>query len=122
MSLKGSVHVEHELSDVQKLRTEFQQMVQLRQASSMDAMRNMLAEFVRDDGQSESGCVEGSAAVGQRPAPAGLTAVEDSPGWAVPIALPETPAEAWLVRDTATAGRETILQFTRRKFAQFRRN
>ena len=33
MSAKGSAHVEHEMSEVQKLRIEFQQMVQPRQAS-----------------------------------------------------------------------------------------
>ena len=43
MSSKESAHVEHETSEVQKLRVEFQQMVQLGQASLTDAVRNMLA-------------------------------------------------------------------------------
>ena len=54
MSAKGSAHVEHETVELQKLRIEFQQMVQLRQASLMDTMKNMLAEFMRGNGQSES--------------------------------------------------------------------
>ena len=81
-----------------------------RQACLMDAMRNTVAEFIRDDGQSEFGGVEGSAAVGGRPARAGPTAVGDSPGGAAPTAVRETLAEAGLVRDTATAVRETILR------------
>ena len=54
MSAKGSAHVEHETVELQKLRIEFQQMVQLRQASLMDTMKNMLTEFMRGNGQSES--------------------------------------------------------------------
>ena len=77
----------HETSEVQKLRTEFRQMVQLRQASRLDATRNTLAEIMRNNGQSESGGVVGSAAVGESPARAGPIAVGDSPGGAVPTAV-----------------------------------
>ena len=48
MPSKGSAHVDHETSEVQKLIIEFQQMVQLGQASLMDAMRNMPADLMRD--------------------------------------------------------------------------
>ena len=41
----------------------------------MNAMRNMLAEFTRDNGQSESGGVVGSAAVGESPGGAISTVV-----------------------------------------------
>ena len=51
MSLKGSTHVENKTSEMQKPGIEFQQLVQQGQASLMDAMMNMLAELVRDDGQ-----------------------------------------------------------------------
>ena len=46
--------MEPETCKVQKRRIEVQQTVQLKQASFMDAMRNMLAEFMRDNSQSES--------------------------------------------------------------------
>ena len=63
----------------------------------MDAMRNMMADFTRDNGRPQSGDTEGRAAVGE------------SPGGAVPTAVRETPGEAELIRDTVvTAVRETI--------------
>ena len=48
------------------------------QAFLLDAMRNMLAEFIRDDGPSESGSAEGSDAVEESPAGAGRTAVRET--------------------------------------------
>ena len=81
MSLKGSANVEHEISEVQELIIELQQIIQLRQASLMDAIRKMLAEFMRD-GQSESGSSEGSAAV------------VESLTWAEPTAVGQSPAGA----------------------------
>ena len=77
--------MEHEISQVQKLIVELQQMIQLGQASLMDAMRNMLAEFMRDGGQSESGSAEGSAVVGESLAAAGPAAVGQSPAGAGPL-------------------------------------
>lgn len=44
-----------------------------------DAMRNMMADFMRDNGRSESGGAKGSAAVGESPAGAGPTAVRNTP-------------------------------------------
>ena len=82
--------MEHEISQVQKLIVELQQMIQLGQASLMDAMRNMLAEFMRDGGQSESGSAEGSAVVGESLAAAGPAAVGQSPAGAGPTAVRET--------------------------------
>ena len=64
-------------------------MVQLRKASLMDAMRSMLAEFLRDNGQSEFGSAEGSAAVGESPAGAGRTVVGQTPAGAGSTAVRE---------------------------------
>lgn len=52
----------------------------------MGAMRNMLAEFMRDDGKSEFGGVEGSAAVAESPAGAGPTALGQGAAGAGPAA------------------------------------
>ena len=61
-------HAEDDTFEVQKLRIEFQQIVQLGQASFDGAMRNMMAEFKRDDGQSESASTEGTVAAEESPA------------------------------------------------------
>ena len=50
----------------------------------------MPAEFMRDDGQSESGSAEGSATVGKSPAEAGPTALGQSPAGVGPTAVRET--------------------------------
>ena len=76
--------------EVLKLRIEFQKMIQLRQASSMDATSNMMAELTRDSGR-----------YGPRGTEGGI-AMEESPAGAVPTAIRETPAEAGLARDTTT--------------------
>ena len=87
MSLKGSARVEHETSEVQNLRTEVQLMIGDSQAFLLDAMRSMLVGFKRDNSRSESGSVEGSAAVGESPEGAGPTAVGQNPAGAGPTAV-----------------------------------
>ena len=79
-----------ETSEVEKLRIEFQQMVQLRQGFLLGVMRSMLVEIKRDNGRSESGSAEGKAAVGENPKGAGPTAVGQSPARAGPTAVQET--------------------------------
>ena len=67
VSSKGAAHVELETSRVRKLSIEVQQMTGESQAFFLDAMRSMLVEVKKDNGRSESGSAEGSAAaVGQR--------------------------------------------------------
>lgn len=62
----------------------------------MHAMRGMVAEFMRDNGRSESDSAEGGAAVEKSPRGAGTTAVRYTSSVAVSVA-----------RDT-TEGHETI--------------
>jgi len=73
----GSAQDEQDLpnDEVQQLRSEFQLAVEHWQVSTMHAMRSMMAEFMTDNGRSESSVAEGSVAVGERPAGAGTTAV-----------------------------------------------
>ena len=52
---------------MQQLRSELQLMMGEKQASMMHAMREMMAEFMRNNGRSESSSAEGSAAVGGEP-------------------------------------------------------
>ena len=77
-------------------------MMEEKQASMMHAMREMMAEFMRNNGRSESGSAEGSAAVG------------GSPREAEPTAARETSASAAAAgggaRGDTTAGRETTLR------------
>ena len=56
----------------------------------LDAMRSKLVEFKTDNGRSESGSAEGSAAVGEGPEGAGPTAVGQSPEGSGPSAARET--------------------------------
>ena len=60
----------------------------------LDAMRSMLVEVMRDNGQSESVSAEGSAAVGESPEGAGPTAIGQSQVGAGP-----TPARDTILRD-----------------------
>ena len=90
MSAKGSVHAELETSEVEKLRSEVKQMIRESQAFVLDAMRSMLVEVKRDNGRSDSGTAEGSAAVGESPEGAGPTAVGQRPARAGPTAVRET--------------------------------
>ena len=63
--MKGSVQKKDSTKDeMHQLRSELQMMMEKKQASMMHAMREMVAEFIRNNGRSESGSAEGSAAVG----------------------------------------------------------
>ena len=68
MSLKGSAQEQYPTRDVNhELRSELELMMEERQASMVHAMRDMMAEFTRNNGRSESSRAEGSAAVAGRP-------------------------------------------------------
>lgn len=86
--------MELESYEVETPRIGVQQMIGERQAFLLDAMRSMLVEVKRDNGRSESGSAEGSAAVGEIPQGAGPTSVGQSPAGAGPTAVRET-----IVRD-----------------------
>ena len=88
MSSKGSAHVELETVEVEKLRIVVQQLIG--EGVLLDAMRSMLVEVKRDNGRSEFGSAEGSAAVGESPEGAGPTAVGQRPARAGPTAVRET--------------------------------
>ena len=65
MSLKGSAQEQKSTKDeMHQLRSELQLMMGEKQASMMHGMREMMAEFMRNNGRSESSSAEGSAAVG----------------------------------------------------------
>ena len=102
MSLKGSASEQESTKDeMHRPRSELQLMMEEKQASMMHGMREMMTQFMRNDGRSESGSAEGSAAVG------------GSPREAEPPAAREMSAAAAAAGDGAqgdtTAGRETIL-------------
>ena len=68
MSLKGSAQEQDSTrGQIHPLRSELQVMMEERQASMMRAMREMMAEFMRNNDRSESSSAEGSAAVGESP-------------------------------------------------------
>ena len=95
MSLKGSAQEQDSpKDDVHQLRSELQLMMEEKQASMMHAMREMMAEFMRNNGRSESS-----------------TAVGGSPRGAEPTAARETSAAAaaagGVARGDTPAGRET---------------
>ena len=90
MSSKESAHVELETSDMEKLRIGVLQIIGESQAFLLDAMKSMLVEVKRDNGRSDSGTAEGSAAVGESPEGAGPTAVGQRPARAGPTAVRET--------------------------------
>ena len=55
MSLKGSAQEQDSTKDeMNQLRSELQLMMEEKQASMMHAMREMMAEFMRNNGRSES--------------------------------------------------------------------
>ena len=99
MSLKGSAQEQYPTRDVNhELRSELELMMEERQASMVHAMRDMMAEFTRNNGRSESSRAEGSAAVG------------GSPRGAEPTGARETSVAAaagGVARGDTTAGRET---------------
>ena len=74
MSSKASAHVELETSEVEKMIIGVQQMIGGSQAFLSDAIRSMLVEVKRDNGQSASGSAEGSVGVSESPEGAGPTA------------------------------------------------
>ena len=82
MSSKGPGHIELETSEVEKLRIEVHQMTGESQAVLLYTIRSMLVEVNRDNGRSESGSAESSAAVRESPEGAGPTAVGQSPAGA----------------------------------------
>ena len=102
MSLKGQ-HRSKTLPEMRFTRSELELMMGKRHASMMHAMREMMAEFMRNNGRSESSSAEGSAAVG------------GSPRGAEPTAARETSAAAAVAaggraRGDTTAGREKTLR------------
>ena len=67
MFLKGSVQEQDSAKDeMHQLRSGLQLMME-KQASMMHAMREMMAESMRNNGRSESGSAEGYCAVGGSP-------------------------------------------------------
>ena len=90
MSSKESAHVELETSDMEKLRIGVLQIIGESQAFLLDAMKSMLVEVKRDNGRSDSGTAEGSAAVGESPEGAGPTAEGQKPAGAEPTAVRQT--------------------------------
>lgn len=67
MSSKGSAHEEHD-TEVEKLRREFQKVMQASQTSTMGALGNTMAELSKRSGQSGYGGAEERTAVGDSPA------------------------------------------------------
>ena len=102
MSSKRSAQEQNSTKDeMQQLRSELQLMMEEKQASMMHGMREIMTQFMRNDGRSESGSAEGSAAVG------------GSPRGAEPTAKRETSAVAATgsgVQGDTTTGRETTLR------------
>ena len=103
MFLKGSVQEQDSAKDeMHQLRSGLQLMME-KQASMMHAMREMMTEFMRNNGRSESAGTDGSADAG------------GSPRGAEPTAARETSAAAAVAaggraRGDTTAGREKTLR------------
>ena len=72
--------------EVQDLRREVKLAIEHGQASWMNAMRDMMVEFTRNNGRSEYGRAESSAAVGQMPRGIVPAAVRETPGSGVGMA------------------------------------
>lgn len=74
-------------NEIPQLRQEVQLALEQRQASMMHAIRDMRAEFMKDNDRSESSGAEGRITVGNRPAGAGtttvLTAVQETTSFSV---------------------------------------
>ena len=80
MSLKRLAQEECDSpGEVQELRREVKLALEHSQASTMNAVRDMMAEFTRNNDRSESGSAEGSAGVGQIPRGTVPTAVRETP-------------------------------------------
>ena len=68
MSAKGSAQKKDYTKDeMHQLMIELQLMMKEKEASMMHAMREVMVEFMRNNGRSESSSAEGSAAVGGEP-------------------------------------------------------
>ena len=68
MPWKGSAQERDCVKDyIKQPRSELQLMREEKQASMMHAIREMLVEFIRNDGRSESSSAKGSAAVRESP-------------------------------------------------------
>ena len=112
MSLKGSAQEQDStIDEILQLTSELQLMREERQESSMHAMREVMAEFMRNNDRSESSRAEGR------------TAVEGSPRGAEPTAARESSTAAaaaaagGVARGHTTAGREmTLCEDTSRNF------
>ena len=79
MSLKGSASEQESTKDeMHRPRSELQLMMEEKQASMMHGMREIMTQFMRNDGRSESGSAEGSAAVGGSPRGAEPTAARET--------------------------------------------
>ena len=79
MSLKGSTQEQDSNRDeIHQLSSELQLMMEENQASMMHAMREMVTEFMRNNGRSESGSAEGNDAVGGSPRGAEPTAARET--------------------------------------------
>ena len=80
MCLLGSAEKKDSTKDeVHQLKNELQLMMEEKQASMMkNAMREMMAEFIRNNGRSKFGSPEGSAAVGGSPRGAEPTAARET--------------------------------------------
>ena len=81
-------------------------MMEERQASMMHAMREMMAEFMRNNGPSESSSAEGRAAVGGSPRGAEPTAALETSAAAAAAAA----AAGGVARGDTTAGRNMTLR------------
>ena len=99
MPSERSAPDEHDSTgEVQDLRREVKLTIEHNQVSVMNAMRDVMAEFTRNNGRSESGSDEGSAALGKNPR--GI----------VPAAVRETPAAAVSMARDIAAEQETNLR------------
>ena len=103
MSLKGSAQEQNSTKDeMQQLRSELQLMMGEKQSSMMHAMREMMAEFMRNNGRSESSSTEGSVAVGGSPRGAEPTAARETSA--------AVTAAGGVARGNTTAGRQATLR------------
>ena len=105
MSLKGSASEQESTKDeMHRPRSELQLMMEEKQASMMHGMREIMTQFMRNDGRSESGSAEGSAVVGGSPRGAEPPAARETSAAAAAAAAAGDGAQG-----NTTAGGETIL-------------
>ena len=111
MSLKGSAQEQDStIDEILQLTSELQLMREERQESSMHAMREVMAECMRNNDRSESSRAEGRTAVEGSPRGAGPTAARES-------STAAAAAAGGVARGHTTAGREmTLCEDTSRNF------